>query len=284
MSATDAPAGGAPAGALDRSTLLEALDAVWASLDELLAPLTAEQWATRTGLPGWTVGDVVAHIIGTESMLAGDPFPAVDVDVASLPHVANEIAAANEVWVQSMRGTPGPQLLGRLRDILARRRETLHGMTQADLDAPSWTPVGQATYGRFLQIRVFDCWMHEQDIRAALGLPGTAGGPAAAVSLAEVTLALGYLLGKRAGLPQGAGVRFELTGPLARELCVAVAGRAAVVSRLEGPATVTLRLPAELLLRLSGGRCTASDHAADIGIDGDADLARRLLDNLAFTI
>ena len=24
-------------------------------------------------------------------------------------------------------------------------------------------------YGRFMRVRVFDCWMHEQDIRDALG-------------------------------------------------------------------------------------------------------------------
>ena len=33
----------------------------------------------------------------------------------------------------------------------------------------SFTPAGKDTYGRFMQIRVFDCWLHEQDIRDALG-------------------------------------------------------------------------------------------------------------------
>jgi len=30
-------------------------------------------------LPGWRVTDVVAHLIGTEAMLAGEPTPATDV-------------------------------------------------------------------------------------------------------------------------------------------------------------------------------------------------------------
>ena len=39
-------------------------------------------------------------------------------------------------------------------------------MTQADFDAPSWTPAGRdETYGRFMRIRHYDCFMHEHDIR-----------------------------------------------------------------------------------------------------------------------
>ena len=49
-------------------------------------------------------------------------------------------------------------------------------MTQADFDAPSWTPAGRdETYGRFMRIRHYDCFMHEHDIRYALGLASEAG-------------------------------------------------------------------------------------------------------------
>ena len=40
-------------------------------------------------------------------------------------------------------------------------------MSQEEWDAESFTPAGKSTYGRFMQIRVFDCWLHEQDIRDA---------------------------------------------------------------------------------------------------------------------
>ncbi|WP_432021280.1 maleylpyruvate isomerase family mycothiol-dependent enzyme [Streptomyces sp. 1222.5] len=268
----------------DRSELLFALNDVWDALDALLVGLAADQWAIPTCLPGWTVSDVVAHIIGTERLLAGDPFPSVATDVAAYTHVANDIAAANEIWVESLRGIPPAQMLGTLRESIARRREALHGMTQADFDAPSWTPAGQATYGRFMQIRIYDTWMHEQDIRAAVGQPGHQSGPAAAISLAELNRALGYIVGKRAAMPQGTGIRFELTGAIPGRIDVAVDGRAMVVPDLNRTPTVTLRLTSELLLRLGGGRAAAADHTAEIAIKGDRDLAHTLLDNLAFTV
>ena len=48
-------------------------------------------------------------------------------------------------------------------------------------DAVGFTPAGQDTYGRFMRIRVFDQWMHELDIRDAIGLGGGDEGLAAEV-------------------------------------------------------------------------------------------------------
>ncbi len=50
----------------------------------------------------------MAHLIGTESILAGEDTPHVDIDVHALGHVHNEIGALNERWVESLRGTPAP--------------------------------------------------------------------------------------------------------------------------------------------------------------------------------
>ncbi len=47
----------------------------WAALEELLDGLDASEWRTPTALPGWSVHDVVAHLIGTESRLSGDEEP-----------------------------------------------------------------------------------------------------------------------------------------------------------------------------------------------------------------
>ena len=47
----------------------------WAVIEDLLGGLDFTEWPTSTALPGWTVHDVVAHLIGTESRLAGDEEP-----------------------------------------------------------------------------------------------------------------------------------------------------------------------------------------------------------------
>ncbi len=139
-------------------------------------------------------------------------------------------------------------------------------------------------YGRFMRIRVFDCWMHEQDIRDAVGLPGNGDSPSAQVALSEIADALGYIVGKRAAAPDGASVTIELTGPAAVTWHVLVDGRARRVDALPGPPTTTVRMTSHLLRRLAGGRVPVADHLADITIAGDQELGTRVAHALPFTI
>jgi uncharacterized protein (TIGR03083 family) len=269
---------------LDKAVIVPNLVAEWASIDELLTPLRPELWAMPTALPGWSVQDNVSHLVGTECALAGQAPPPTTADVRGFTHVHNDIGAANELWVEALRAESPARLLDRFREITATRHKTLHGMTQADFDAPSWTPAGQDTYGRFMRIRLFDCWMHEQDIRDAVGVPGNESGPCARGALTEIVQALGYLVGKRADAPQGSSVTFELTGPVHGTWHVAVDGRAAVVDELPGHATATLRLSSTLFSRLAGGRVPVADRLAEITFDGDAELGARVAHALPFTI
>ena len=159
------------------------------------------------------------------------------------------------MWVEANRGLTGPQMVARLEDVTARRLAELDAMDQAGFDAPSWTPAGKdETYGRFMRIRHFDCYLHEQDIRLALGLPARERADDIASSLDEVATGLGFIVGRRAGMPDGSRVRIDLTGPVARTYLVQVDGRAAVVEILDGEPTVGIELPAMHFLRLTGGR------------------------------
>jgi len=135
-----------------------------------------------------------------------------------------------------------------------------------------------------MQIRAFDCWMHEQDIRAALGTPGDESGMAVEVSLDEMETAMGFVVGKKAGAPEGASVTFDLTGDTSRRVHVLVDGRAAVVPQLPGPATATLSMPVIVFTRLAGGRADAAGLSGLVTISGDDELGRRVLDQLAYTI
>lgn len=255
-----------------------------ASLDELLADLGEADWSAPSPLPGWDVQANVAHIIGTESMMAGIDPPAVDIDADSLPHVRNDIGRFNEAWIASLAGLTPPEMLDRFRQVVATRRRALQAMDQAAWDAEGFTPAGQDSYGRFMRIRTFDCWMHEQDIRDAVGRTGHEAGRAVELVLDEMSGAMGFVVGKRAAAPSGATVTFDLSGGAGRSIHVAVAERASVVDALPGPATATLRMPVGTFTRLAGGRIDPSSASAEIEIDGDAELAQRIVDNLAYTI
>ncbi len=267
----------------ERARVVALLREEWGSLAELLAGLDDDAWSAPA-LPGWDVHDVVAHLVGTERMLAGVAVPTVPEAETSGPHVKNEIARSNEAWVVTLRARTHAELLDDFRSVTAERLAALEALSDAEYDAPSWTPAGDATYGRFMEIRVFDSWMHEQDVRAAVGRPGHDGGPVAAQSVEEVIRALGYIVGKRAGVPDGSSVTLRLTGPVERTVHVAVDGRAAVVDALPGPATAELALSSSLFMRLAGGRVPAEDELERIELSGDVALARQVASHLAFTI
>ena len=57
-----------------------------------------------------------------------------------------------------------------------------------------------------------------------------------------------------------------------------------MVTHLDRPASASLHLPSTLFVKLAGGRADAVSGLETIRFDGDLDLARRVAQNLAFTI
>ena len=270
---------------LDKRDVLDGLFGCWDEIDELLAGLSDEQWDAQTDLPGWRAHDVVSHIIGTESFLAGVPAPTPDCDVSQLPHVHNEIGVLNECWVRHLHDESPSAMLEKFRSVTGERRSALAAIDDDAWNQKTVTPVGPDTYGRFMRVRTFDCWMHEHDIRDAVGVSASdevlAGAPAQD-ALAEITATLGYIVGKLGGAPDGSRVAFELTGPLERTLRVGVDGRARVVDEFDDDPTTTIRLDAVLFTRVAGGRTTAAENMKAIEINGDVDLGRHIVERLRF--
>jgi len=271
---------------IPKDRTVAALGEVWASLGELLGDLTDEQWRLSSPLPGWSVQDNVSHIVGTEAMLAGEPGPNVDIDREANEHVRNDIGAFNEQWVEVLRVVQPNEVLSRFRELTVARLAALEEMRVDEWNAESFTPAGKDTFGRFMQIRVFDCWLHEQDIRDAVGEPGHETGLAVEVVLDEMATALGFVVGKKAGASTGESVTFALTdgGAVVRELHVEVRERAAVVAALSGRATVTLTMPIGVMTRRCAGRVGPDDLLDQVVIDGDLSLASSILANQSYTI
>jgi uncharacterized protein (TIGR03083 family) len=273
---------------LDKSVVLPGLFAEWDSIDALLDGLPESGWQAATPLPGWCVRAVVSHIIGTESFLEGIAPPQPDIDLKALEHVRNDIGAMNECWVCHLSGEPGSSVLERYRALTGKRRKALQSMSDDDWNAPTPTPAGMDSYGRFMRIRVFDCWMHEQDIRMALQRPSSddeLDGPALRLSLDEIAATMGFVVGKLAKAPDGSRVQFDLTGPLPRSIRVSVDGRAQVVDDFGGlEPTATIRLDALQFTRLAGGRPMCPARAQDVELGGDKDLAAHIVERLNFVI
>jgi uncharacterized protein (TIGR03083 family) len=251
--------------------LLESMD----SVSDLLGQLDDREWRAPSLCPAWQVRQVVAHLDGVEEALTGwRPSGDTPAPFEILGRVSNEV----DDW-------PRHRLLDRFRTVLAGRRADLLAADTGLFDEVSWTPVGVQTYGRFMAIRNFDFWVHEQDIRVPLDRPGHTSGPAALLALEEVRRSFGYIVGKRAGIPDGSSVLVEITGPIEATLGAVVEGRARLVDDLDHPDAI-VRTDFLTFMLLACGRTDPEVHlaAGDVELYGDVQLAGQLARHLRFTI
>ena len=264
-------------GVIDRQEM------VFRALDDLCSSLTPEQWALPTDCPGWSVQDNLSHIIGTECMILGRPAP--DHDPGEKPWVRNPIGAGNEVQVDYRRSWPPEKVLEELREVSGERIKALRALTASDLDDESWTPVGQGTVADLIAIRIMDMWVHEQDIRRAVGKPGGLDGPVAEHAFERHSTALPFVVGKKAAAPDGSTVVFEVTGPAGGTVAVGVEGkRANRLDAVPDAPTVKITTDLETFSRLCTGRGDPSQLRSKVTIEGDRELGDRIVDQMNFMI
>jgi uncharacterized protein (TIGR03083 family) len=269
-----------------------ALAETWSGLAAACDELSETQWARPTECPGWDVKDQLSHLIGIERAIMGEPAPAWDGPLG--PHVKNDVAAGNEPWVAVRRPLPGPAVRTEFIEVTRTRLAQLEALGEDEWAVVGWSPVGDVPHAVFMEVRVFDSWVHEQDARRALDRPGGVGNRASAMALDRVQGAMPFVVGKRAGCADGTAVRFEVsgTGDDARSFTIAVeGGRARLVDDVGAPTatptaspTVTLSLAAVDFMRLGCGRATADavEGSGGLTVSGDAAVGRQVLRSMNF--
>jgi uncharacterized protein (TIGR03083 family) len=199
------------------ATLMEMARAERADLAAFLATLTPQQWATPSLCTGWTVKDVVAHMISYEELGAMGLIKRF---------LKGRIVRANEVGVDEFAPRSPQELLEFLRNHL--------------------TPQG-LTAGFGGMIALVDGTIHHQDIRRTLGQPRT-------IPADRLKRVLGLVPGNpRLGAGRRIrGLRLRATdidwvhgrGPevsgSGEALLMAMAGRPAALADLAGPGHATL--------------------------------------------
>ncbi len=261
-----------------------ALAETWGALAEVSYELSATEWALPTECPGWDVKDQLSHLIGIERSIMGESAPEWDGPLGA--HVRNDVAAMNERWVAVRRPLPGAAVRAEFVEVTGTRLADLAARTEDEWAVVGWSPVGDVPYAVFMEVRVFDSWVHEQDARRALDRPGGSGNRASALSLDRVQGAMPFVVGKQAGCAEGTAVRFDVSGPGldARAFTIAVeGGRGRPVGDEVDPA-VTLSLSSIDFARLGCGRATAAqvEAAAGVALAGDAAVGRRVLGAMNF--
>lgn len=242
---------------------------------------TVDDWEIASPCPGWSVSDLVAHIIDLESQLAGDPQPKHTPDWSSLTHVSSDFGRFNEIGVDYRRGSSRESLLAELTDCHTRARERLISLP-SDALLP-WLR-GDTPLPRLLGMRTFDVWVHEQDIRMAVGQPGNMTGPGAREALKTLTSALPKIWAKNAGAPAGAVLEVAITEPgLSADLFVTVGEDGKATFTDGGEPVASVSMPWMTFVALACGRSPDMDLSSSVQLSGDHELASTVLGSLAVT-
>jgi len=245
--------------------------------------LTESDWKTATDCPGWTVQDNLSHLVGIERVLNG--LPATSHRAPDSAHVKNPIGEANENEIDSRRGMSGAEVLAEWNEIATARLTTLRTADEAYFAQAVMTPTGPGTVADFLHIRVLDSWVHEQDMRRAVGKPGHLSGPAAEHTIDRLIRTIPIVVGKRAGTPDGATVVFDITGGVQRHvICAVSAGRAAITDVEPEAPLARLTLDVETFLILATGRRAPDTMLDSVELAGDRDLGGRIVTGLNMMI
>jgi len=276
---TDAP-DGRPDSRLVR--LVEIWYAACTDFVALAREIPREQWDLPTDLEGWTVKDNVAHTAHLEAVLAGAPEETIEVGEA--PHLKGLMNYYTEQGVLARRDRDMESLVYELEQAVATRHAALLADPPTDGSAkPTKTPgdIGWDTR-TLLGNRPVDVWMHEQDIRRAIGRPGGYDAPAAAHVLNTLGRALPMVVGKRVAPPTGTTVTLEVPDAgLGWTVRVGEDGRCVPVEGDAVSSTTTVSLSPEDFVVLAGGRRTSEQTQPKI--EGDEHLAQDLLRKLAVT-
>jgi uncharacterized protein (TIGR03083 family) len=259
-----------------RTETIDALTGCYDDLTSLLGQLSPSDWDVQSLCPDWTVRGVVTHLAAVEHALTGW-LPTPDDDKPPFDKIGT--------FIDEVASLSNDELRVRVEQILGTRKAELSATSDDDFAIASMTPVGPGTYHRFMDIRIFDFWVHQRDMTVPLGLTTDDTGRAAEIALDEVHNSMGYIAGKKIGLPDGMSLTVHLTGPVTRDLHVNVDGRAAVVDRLDDP-TVTLTTDSLTFVQLACGRLDpqAMIDAGRITWSGDPGWGDTAARNLAFTM
>lgn len=268
----------------DQERLAGYVEVWWSAVNDLLAVLEqvpAEQWTTPTDLPGWDVRACAAHTAHLESVLSGNPEETADV--GEPPHVRGFLGLYTEIGVVNRREHSPEAIVAEIREVTTRRHEQLLADPPTDASARPEVIFGGVpwTWEVLLRNRPLDVWMHEQDVRRAVGRPGGLDSAAARHTADYLAEAFGFVVAKKAGAPAGTTAVLAVDGHEPVAFTVNDAGRGERLTVVPDAPTVTLRTDRGSFVVLAGGRCSPGPDA--VAIEGDQSLGQQILDAMATT-
>jgi uncharacterized protein (TIGR03083 family) len=268
----------------DGTRLAGYVETWWQAVQDFTAVLDQvppEQWSTPTDLAGWDLRACASHTAHLESVLAGNPEETAEI--GEPPHVTGFLGRYTEIGVVNRRDRSPDEIIAEIREVTGRRHAQL--LADPPTDATARPPVVFGgvpwTWEVLLRNRPLDVWMHEQDVRRAVGLPGGLDSRPAQHTTDYLTESFGFVVAKRAGAPAGTTAVLDVVGSPTVAYCVDDAGRGERLPVVPADATVTVRTDRETFVVLAGGR--RAPVADAVTIEGDHELGARIVSVMATT-
>jgi uncharacterized protein (TIGR03083 family) len=273
----------------DAERLAGWIEVWWQSVDEftrLLEELGEDDWTKETDLPGWTVHDIAAHTAHLEAILSGAPEETVDIGEPD--HATSLMGLYTEQGVVARRDRTPDELINEIHESTTKRRTMLLDDPPTDGSAKPDLVFGGVgwDWNTLLRNRPLDVWMHEQDVRRAVGRPGNLDSPGARHTTDYLLDALPVIVGKRVAPPAGSTVTLAVSGSAERTVEIGEDGRARLVETPRAGtddghagATVRIEMGREEFIVLAGGR----REPQQVRVSGDEALGAKVLETYRTT-
>jgi uncharacterized protein (TIGR03083 family) len=169
----------------------------------MLGILREDDWA-RPALRGLDVQGLVGHLTGVEEdvhrCLVGDP------RVAKASHVESTQPAADR-----QAGRPPAETRAEWRRAADRTLELVRALGDSDVEVAVHGM--RLPLGMLLVVRAFELWVHDNDIRQAVGLSPSVPDPSTLTLMTDTAAQLLPQAAARVGLRDPVSVYLVLTGP-----------------------------------------------------------------------
>lgn len=154
--------------------LLQALQVERRSLVAILGSLNPDDWGRETPCPGWTVHDLVLHLLGDDFVVLsvlrdGHSAPLPSDSPESLAGMIDQL---NADWIRAAAGRLSPRML---RGLLVWAGEETHkffASVEFDAASPmgvSWAGEPPSPHGLEVAREFTERWLHQQQLREAVG-------------------------------------------------------------------------------------------------------------------
>ena len=268
----------------DRDLLYGYINAWRSSVGDLIAlleELGPEDWGRSTDLEGWDVKAIASHVAHLESLLADGPHETAEIGDA--PHVKGSMGQFTEIGVVTRRDREPATIIDEIRTMTNARQAALAADPPDDAAAAAPGVFGAIGWNMrtLLRNRPLDVWMHEQDIRRAVGRPGGMESPGAQHTADYLSEAFGFVVGKRVAPPAGTTAVLEVAGSAPVAVQIGDDGRGVRLDAVPQGPTVRLTMGREAFIVLAGGRRAA--EPGSVVVAGDAELGRRIIGKFATT-